>query len=83
MVSKTIKVSEENYLWLLRLASELQKRREKPISFDDTLQTLREGKMGKNKISDLAGSWKMSNAEAEKFKKDARKGWGKWKIPSV
>lgn len=83
MASKTIKVSEGNYVWLLQMAAELQRRSERPVSFDDTLQTLRSGHRIKGKISDLAGSWKMSDAEAEKFKKEARRGWGKWKIPSV
>lgn len=36
----------------------------------------------RKKLSDLAGRWKMSDEEAKKFLKDARKGWKKWKIPS-
>ena len=83
MASKTIKVSEENYVWLLKIAAELQIKNKKPVSFDETLHILRTGKMEKGKLSELAGSWKISDIEAEKLKKNLRKGWGKWQIPSV
>ena len=69
MVSKTIKVSDENYLWLLRLAAEIQKQHHKPVSFDNVIGNLRENKMEKKKLSDMAGSWKMSEKEAEEIKK--------------
>ncbi|MBS3080511.1 hypothetical protein J4221_03495 [Candidatus Pacearchaeota archaeon] len=82
--SKTIKVSKENYLWLLRLAAEMQKEYNKPVSFDIVLEELKNKNMKKKKsILDLAGRWKMSDKEAEEFMKDIRKGWGKWKIPSL
>lgn len=85
MESKTIKISKENYLWLLRLASEMQKEYHRPVTFDFALQALRNEKMKKKKksILDLAGRWKMSDEEAKKFMRDLRKGWGKWKIPSL
>ncbi len=85
MEFKTIKISKENYVWLLKLAAEMQKNSEKLVSFDSALNNLRNEKM-KNKegsILDLAGRWKMSDEEAKKFLKDTRKGWKKWKIPSV
>jgi len=85
MEFKTIKISKENYVWLLKLAAQMQKDSEKLVSFDSALNNLRNEKM-KNKegsILDLAGRWKMSDEEAKKFLKDARKGWKKWKIPSV
>ena len=85
MESKTIKISKENYLWLLKLAAEIQKKSEKLVSFDSALSNLRDEKM-KNKegsILDLAGRWKMSDEEAKKFLRDVRRGWKKWKIPSV
>lgn len=82
--SKTIKVSKENYLWLLKLAAEIQKKHHKPVSFDYVIENLRKNKMKKKKsILDLAGRWKMSDEEAEEFMKDIRKGWGKWEIPSL
>jgi len=83
MVNKAIKISEENYQWLLSIATELQRRYKKPVSFDEALLVLRNKKMEKGNILDLAGRWKMSDKEAEKFVKDVKKGWKKWKIPSV
>ena len=83
MVSKTVKVSYENYIWLLNLAAELQKKHAKPVSFDEVINVLKDGEMKTNKISDLAGSWNISDKEAENMKKNIKKGWGKWEIPSV
>jgi len=31
--------------------------------------------MGKNKLSELAGSWNILDKEAEKLKKSFKKGW--------
>lgn len=83
MESKTIKISKENYLWLLKLAAEIQKDSEKLVSFDSALSNIRNSeRKERKKLSDLAGSWKMSDEEAKTFLKDARKGWKKWKTPS-
>ena len=85
MESKSIKVSKENYIWLLKLAGELQKNEERVISFDDAINELKEKKMKKKKdIMEFAGIWEdMSDKEAERLKKELKKGWGKWKIPSL
>ena len=84
MESKSIKISEENYRWLLGLAAEMQKKYERTITFDDTLNEVKSIAMQKKKsLLDLAGKWKMSEAEAEKFKEGVKRGWEKWKIPSV
>ncbi len=83
MEQKTIKISKENYVWLLKLAAQIQKDSGKLASFDSALSKIRnEDRKEEKKLSDLAGSWKMSDEEAKKFLKDARKGWKKWKIPS-
>ena len=81
--SKVIKINEENYRWLARLAAELQKEKERPVSLDEALTTFKMKKTSKSKLSDLAGSWKMSDKEADEIKKAIKKGWSSWKIPSV
>ena len=81
METKTIKVSAETYRWLARIAAELQKERGEPTSFDDAITELKQKKKGK--LSDLAGSWEMSDTEWEKIQSDLHKGWKKWKNPSV
>ena len=45
MGSKVIKIKEENYKWLLKVASDLQKKVGKPVSFDEALTEI------KNKVN--------------------------------
>ena len=41
MVSKTIKIKEGNYKWLLKIASDIQKKLGKPVSFDEALTEIK------------------------------------------
>ena len=41
MVSKVIKVKEDNYKWLLEIASDIQKKLGRPVSFDEALTKIR------------------------------------------
>lgn len=41
MESKTIKISKENYLWLLKLAAEIQKKEGRRVTFNDVFDKLR------------------------------------------
>lgn len=41
MGSKTIKVKEKNYLWLLKIASDIQKKAGRPVSFDEALTEIK------------------------------------------
>lgn len=63
LMTKTIKISDENYHWLLTKSTELQRKRSAKISFDDTLNELRKEK--NMEILKLAGSLKMSKKEAD------------------
>ncbi len=50
MVSKAIKIKEENYKWLLKIASDIQKKLGRPVSFDEALTEIknkRNKKVGK------------------------------------
>lgn len=75
MALKTIKISEENYKWLVELSGEFQKEAGHPVSLDKALKMLHKGK-----LSELAGSWKMSDKEMETIAKNIESGWKKWKI---
>ena len=44
MGSKTIKIKEENYRWLLKIASDIQKKMGKPVSFDEALTEIKNKK---------------------------------------
>ncbi len=48
MSSKTIKIKEENYKWLLKIASNIQKKLGRPVSFDEALSEMRD-KLNKKK----------------------------------
>ena len=76
---KAIKISKETYAELSAIAGELQIKTRKPVSIDEAVKYLiRRGKKGK-KISDLAGSWIMSDSEAEEIKTSIDKAWATWK----
>lgn len=70
----SIKVSEENYKRLCALSGELREKLQKPVSINEAISFL----YSKRRISDLAGSWKMSDEEAEELSRNLKKGWKKW-----
>ena len=78
-MTKAIKISDENYRWLSKIAGSLQAEIGAKVSIDGAITHL---KKGKKSIMDLAGSWNMSDKEAEELKKSLRKGWASWKIKS-
>jgi len=41
MGSKAIKISEENYKWLLKIASDIQKKLGRLVSFDEALTEIK------------------------------------------
>ncbi len=79
MTLKSMKISEDNYRWLVSVAGDLQSKSGAPVSLDEAIFSLRKGRS----ISELAGSWDMSDEEAEKIKRDLKKGWKSWQIESV
>ena len=76
---KAVKISKETYSELCAIAGELQIKRKRSVSMDEAMKYLiwrsRKGK----KISDLAGSWSMNEAEAEEVKESIAKAWETWK----
>lgn len=79
METKTVKMSADNYKALCTVAGELQVEWGEPVSIDQAVGVL----VQRTRLSDLAGSWKMNDKEAEDFLKTVRTGWGKWKIKSA
>jgi predicted CopG family antitoxin len=75
-MSKTIKISDENYSLLVGLAGKLQITSKKPVSIDEALSQL----LGKEDIMNLAGSWNLSDKEAETLKKEIEELWSEWRI---
>jgi predicted CopG family antitoxin len=77
-VAKTVRIDEETYQRLCEQAGELQVALKRSVSMDDTIRYLTGSLKAPNKISDLAGSWKVSEKELETLKKDLREGWKTW-----
>ena len=80
METKTIKISKENYEWLCEEAGKLQAKERRSISIDKILTYMHKPK---KRLSELAGGWKMTDKEVEKFTEDLKKSWKRWKIESV
>jgi len=79
--SKSIKVGKETYAELSEIAGELQLKLKRPVSIDEAIKHLTKRRKKGVKISDLAGSWKISDKEAEEIKTSIDAAWEKWKIP--
>ncbi len=76
MSTKAVKLSEENYMWLCEVAGAAQAEEKRMVSIDDAVTAVRKRLGGK--LSDLAGSWKMSDKEADELMRGLRRGWKKW-----
>lgn len=74
-MAKTIKVSDETYSLLAEFAGKLQTALKKPVSLDEALSQL----LGKGDIMNLAGSWNLSDEEAEILKKEIEELWSEWR----
>lgn len=79
--SKTIKVSKETYAELSEIAGELQLKLKRPVSLEEAIKQLTKRRKKGTKISDLAGSWKISDKETEEIKSAIDEAWKNWKIP--
>jgi len=78
---KTIKITEETYAKLAEVAGELQMKLKRPVSLDEAVKHLLEHKERQRgaKITDLAGSWDMSDKEWAKIKASLAEAWRRWK----
>jgi predicted CopG family antitoxin len=78
---KSIKVSKETYAELSEIAEKLQFKLKRPVSIEEAIRHLAKRRKKGVKISDLAGSWKMGDKEAEDIKASIGRTWEQWKIP--
>lgn len=75
---KAIKVSKETYAKLNEIAGELQSRLKRPVSIDEAMKYLMKEKEKGRKITDLAGSWNITDKELEQIKLSISEAWTKW-----
>lgn len=76
---KAIKVSKETYAKLNQIAGELQVKLGRPISIEEAMKHLIKQKERGNRISDLAGSWNVTDKELAEIKISISEMWEKWK----
>ena len=77
--AKAIKVSKETYAKLSEIAGELQVKLRRPVSIEEAMKDLIERREKGRKISDLAGSWNITEAESKEIKTSIGEAWKKWK----
>jgi predicted transcriptional regulator len=75
---KAIKISKETYAKLSEIAGELQVRLRRPVSIEEAMKDLIKRKEKGRKISDLAGSWKITETEFIEIKSSINESWQKW-----
>ncbi len=77
---KAVKISKETYAKLSEIAGELQVTLRRPVSIEEAMKHLiKQGEKG-TKISDLAGSWVVSDKELKEIKGSLNEAWEKWKL---
>jgi len=81
--AKTVKISEETYAKLSEIAGELQTRLRRPVSLDEAMRYLISLKGKGVRITDLAGSWDISEEELMEIKASLTEAWRKWRLPEL
>lgn len=81
--AKTIKISKETYARLSEIAGELQIKLKRPVSLDEALKHLISLRGKGVKITDLTGSWDISEEELAEIRSSLREAWRKWRLPEL
>lgn len=76
-MSRTVRVDEETYKKLTKHAGKLQENQGRPITINEAINDLTKTKP--NKITDLAGTWNITDKEHQKIQDALNEGWKKWK----
>ncbi len=73
---KTIKISDENYQWLMKLAGKLQHERATLVSLDGALSFMHKSR----ELHDLAGSWQAQEKNIQKAAVEIKDRWKSWSL---
>ena len=76
--AKAIKVSKETYAKLSEIAGELQLKLRRPVSIEEAMKDLIKRREKGRKMSDLAGSWNITDEEFTEIKTSIDEAWKKW-----
>ena len=71
----TVKVDEETYTELNRIAGELRAARGRPVPIDEVIRDL----LNRRRASQFIGSWKMTDEEEHQIFAGLGEAWKKWK----
>jgi lipoate-protein ligase A len=75
---KTIKISKETYAKLCEIAGELQVKLKRPVSMEEAMKSLIKRREKGRKISDLAGTWDITDDEFKEIEAAIDESWKKW-----
>lgn len=75
---KAIKVSKETYAELSAIAGELQVKLKRPVSIEEAMKHLINKRKRGKKITDLAGTWDVTDEEVKEIKKSINQAWENW-----
>jgi len=78
-MSKTVRVDDETYRRLSEYAGQLQSKLKRPVSINDAIRYLARDIPGNNRVSDLAGTWDVSDEEIVEIRESLEKGWQRWR----
>ena len=76
---KAIKISKETYAELSQIAGELQVKLKRPVSIEEAMKHLIKRRKRGSKISDLAGTWNITDKELKQINESISEAWEKWK----
>jgi predicted transcriptional regulator len=78
-LSKSLRVDDETYRKLCEIAGKLQSKLKRPVSVDEAIRSvIQMPQRNQNKITDLAGTWKLTDEELREIVENLRKGWRRW-----
>jgi predicted nucleic acid-binding Zn-ribbon protein len=80
---KAIKISKETYAKLNQIAGELQTKLKRPVSIEEAMKYLMKEKEKGKKITDLAGSWNITDKELKQIKTSISEAWKTWTPPEL
>jgi predicted CopG family antitoxin len=81
--TKTIKLSKDTYDRLCAIAGKLQAELKRPVSLEEAMKYLVNRHEKGLKITDLAGSWDVTEEEVAEIKASLVEAWKKWKLPKL
>jgi hypothetical protein len=75
---KTIKVSKDTYAKLCEISGELQIKLRRSVSIEEAMKELIKRKEKGRRISDLAGSWSITETESKEIQASIEETWKTW-----